>query len=286
MKIGILGASGVIGRALVPLLRRQGIYVRAIVSHDEQRPAADEIIYADLLLPRTLPTAFDGLDVVINLSLSTLDGVDEANWGKIRRICIDGSRHLVEALRTENPQCRLIQQSIAMLHQGKYLSDGSGELVGKGMLTSVVLMEATVQTSNLDWVVVRSAAIYGPGTPRDARFFQRITEGRIRPPKQRQRWITFVHIADLATAFLRALNLPGNQAYIASDDRPIRYVDLFRAVRGEGREINDDAPMLRALPSFRVKATRLMETGWQPIHRDVLSANSAPATILERRIIQ
>lgn len=262
MRIGVLGASGVVGRALIPLLQRRGDFVRAIVPRNHTVTAAHETVLADILKPWTLPPAVEDLDILINVSAGVPPGNGCSGHTEISRVWTQGTRHLVDTLLDVNRRCRLVQQSTALLHQGSRSSHEGGELRGDGVFTSAVVMEATIQSSDLDWVVIRGAAIYGPGTSRDASLFQRIAEGRLSPPKQSARWITFAHISDLAAAFEHACSLPGGRAFIAADDRPLTYRALFDGLSLRPPRVGN-VPEMTALPSFRVEAHRLVASGWR-----------------------
>lgn len=81
LRVGVVGASGYVGRRLVPELRDQGAVVRAIV----RRPNADleqvrdvEVVLADALDREALGRAFEGLDVVYWLVHSMGAGGDFA----------------------------------------------------------------------------------------------------------------------------------------------------------------------------------------------------------------
>lgn len=276
MKIGILGASGVVGRSLVPLLRAEGHFARAIVRDAGRAPEADQTWIADILRPESLRPAFEGMDAVINLATSIPSGKGRGDWAVNDRIRMDGTRHVVEAIGDLGRPCRLIQQGVAMLHRGATPTDETGEMAGEGVLASAMVMEEVVRASGLDWVVVRGAALHGPGTARDAEFFDRLATGALVAPEQADRWISFVHVDDLASAFALAVALPGKQAYIACDERPLTYRSLCDAARKVPKAENRiKAAAMSTLPSFRVRATRLREAGWRPAHADVLEAVEA-----------
>lgn len=81
VRVGVVGASGYVGRRLVPELRDQGAQVRAIV----RRPNADleqvrdiEVVLGDALDRASLDRAFAGLDVVYWLVHSMGSGGDFA----------------------------------------------------------------------------------------------------------------------------------------------------------------------------------------------------------------
>ncbi|MFT4100474.1 MAG: NAD(P)H-binding protein [Burkholderiaceae bacterium] len=285
MKIGILGASGVLGRALASLLRREGVCVRAIVRDPTRAPMVDEVATADILEPRSLPAALADLDVVVNLATSIPNGRGCGDWAVNDRIRLKGTRHLLDGLAKLGGSCRLVQQSVAMLHRGDQPSDESGELVGEGILASAVVMEAAVQGSSLDWVIVRGAALCGPGTSRDEAFFERMADGRLREPEESSRWISLVHVYDLAAAFALATGLQGGRAYIAADECPRTYTQMFAAVRGD-RAADANAPRMAPLPSFRVQAGRLRAAGWRPAYPDVLAELGRSAVVREIEKVQ
>ncbi len=81
VRVGVVGASGYIGRRLVPALRDQGATVRAIARRpdpDLEQVAGIERAQADALDRASLDRAFEGLDVVIWLVHSMGAGGDFA----------------------------------------------------------------------------------------------------------------------------------------------------------------------------------------------------------------
>jgi uncharacterized protein YbjT (DUF2867 family) len=79
--VGVVGATGSIGRGLVPALRDAGAHVRAIIrrpNRDLARVEGIEITPGDALDRATLTRAFDGLDTVYWLVHSLASGEDYA----------------------------------------------------------------------------------------------------------------------------------------------------------------------------------------------------------------
>ena len=101
-KVGVTGANGFIGQAVVSELRRRGDYVRVLV-RDPNRvsfPAGVEARQVDLLKEPPV-AAVAGLDAVIHLAGETVAG----RWTPSKKHAIEasrvqGTRNLVEALRT------------------------------------------------------------------------------------------------------------------------------------------------------------------------------------------
>ena len=86
LKIGVVGASGYVGRRLVPELRDQGAEVRAIVRRpnpDLERVADIEVVQGDALDRESLDRAFEGLDIVYWLVHSMGAGGDFAELDRV-----------------------------------------------------------------------------------------------------------------------------------------------------------------------------------------------------------
>ena len=95
VRVGVVGASGYVGRRLVPALRDQGAQVRAIVrrpNDDLAKVAGIDVAQADALDRSSLDRAFDGLDVVYWLVHSMGSGGDFAELDRIAaRNCADAA---------------------------------------------------------------------------------------------------------------------------------------------------------------------------------------------------
>src|SRR4051794_17759683 len=87
MRILVTGASGFVGRHVVPAIASRGHTVRALTRSVLQNstsaigstPTAPgsaggfsniEVVKGDLLKPETLPSALDGIDTVVHLAIS------------------------------------------------------------------------------------------------------------------------------------------------------------------------------------------------------------------------
>ena len=74
-KVLVLGATGFIGRRLVPALLEEGYAVRSLSRHPDPSPLAGlEPVAGDLLAPETLPAAMSGVDTAFYLVHSMSGG--------------------------------------------------------------------------------------------------------------------------------------------------------------------------------------------------------------------
>jgi nucleoside-diphosphate-sugar epimerase len=281
LSIAVLGATGVYGRHLVPRLVAAGHRVRALV----RRPAAAlvaaacgaESTQADIFDEASLRAGLAGCDVAVNLA-TALPGPDaRGDYAHNDRLRREGTPLWVRACRDAGVP-RIVQQSIALVHAGG--GDAWADettfhpLAGQGIAAAAIAaaldMEATVQASGLDWVILRGGLFYGPGTRFDDDWFARARAGRLRLPGEGEDYVSLLHIADMAAATVATLGRwPSRQALIVADDRPAPWRDVLTYVAAVAGGA-PPAPGGRALmPSFRVANRRARELlSWAPLYVD------------------
>jgi nucleoside-diphosphate-sugar epimerase len=168
----------------------------------------------------------------------------------------------------------VIQQSIAMVHSGGGDAWADEDAIFPLPQDSIALraimtaraMEAAVAATDLDWLVLRGALFYGPGTGFDDDWFARARAGKLRLPGTGEGYVTLVHIADMADATVAALSRwPSRQSLIVADDTPSRWREVFgyiaTAVGGPPPVPGGPARFL----SFRVSNRRAREAlAWSP----------------------
>jgi nucleoside-diphosphate-sugar epimerase len=279
-RIAVLGATGVYGRHLVPRLVAAGHRVRALVRRPEAAIIAAacgaEVAAADIFDEAALGAGLAGCDVAINLATSLPGPTAGGDYAANDRLRREGTPVLVRACRVAGVS-RILQQSIAMTHAGggdAWADETTFYPVGDGIagaaIAAVRSMEATVEGSGLDWLVLRGGLFYGPGTGFDDDWFARAHAGKLRLPGRGEDYVSLVHIADMAAATVAAVaRWPSRQALIVSDDRPAPWRDVLgyvSAIAGAGAP----PPGGRALmPSFRVTNRRAREAlSWAPSYAD------------------
>jgi nucleoside-diphosphate-sugar epimerase len=282
LRIAVLGATGVYGRHLVPRLMAAGHRVRALARRPETATSAAacgaDVMPADLFDEASLRRALADCDVAINLA-TTLPrpdskGGDFAANDRLRR---EGTPIFVRACR-EARVPRILQQSIAMTHAGggaawadesTFHPFGEDSVAGAA-ICAVRAMEATVVKSGLDWLVLRGALFYGPGTGFDDDWFARARAGKLRLPADGEDYLSLVHVADMADATVAAIERwPSRQALIVADDQPARWRDLFEYVCAVAQVAPPEPGGRSLMPSFRVSNRRARELlSWSPRYRD------------------
>lgn len=180
-RVLLAGASGVLGRSLVPLLRDAGHSLVAITRTVEGQARLQELgiqtIVADVYDPPRLEEAVAAVmpDVVIHQLTDLPDSATELTTEALirnARIRREGTNNLVNAARLVGIQ-RLIAQSIAWAYAPKtppYLESDPLDLSATGqraisIVEGVIPLESTVLRQNdFEGIVLRYGRFYGPGS--------------------------------------------------------------------------------------------------------------------------
>lgn len=256
MRVFLAGASGVVGRRMVPLLVADGHEVWGTTRRADRapdlagagaRPVVVDVFDADALTEAVLDAA---PDVVVH-QLTDLRGEDFAANTRLR---VEGTHNLVDAARAAGVEV-MVAQSIAWLY-----APGPGPAVetepldpGLRGYDGVAALEKAVAEMPRG-VVLRYGLLYGPGTwyAPDGLITRRIRCGEHTPPAS---WGSFVHVDDAAAAAVAALDWPAGPVNVV-DDEPT--TDWPRAFGGTPQ---DGPPSGR--PVSNAKARSL---GWRPAH--------------------
>ncbi|WP_395644931.1 NAD-dependent epimerase/dehydratase family protein [Terricaulis sp.] len=276
--IAVLGASGVYARWLMPRLTNAGYKVRALVRRPDAagvaRACGADIRVADIFDEASLVAGLEGCDVGINIATSLPGPSGRGSYDENDRIRRDGTPIWINACRKAGVT-RIIQQSIAMLSASNSdaWSDEDTTFTGGDSVTgraydASIAMEDAVRASDLDWIILRGALFYGPGTGFDDDWFERARAGKLRLPDDGSAYVSLLHISDMAAATLAALkHWPSRQTLIIADDEPA----LWRDVLGYVADIaNAPAPQpggRASFPSFRVSNARAKAAlSWSPFY--------------------
>ena len=248
MRLAVIGATGVAGRAFVPRARAAG--------HDI---IADRV---DILDRDALASFVQKSEAVVNLATSI------PNWPMNDRIRREGTANLIEACIRTGVGI-LIQQSVAMLH---CVADDRPQteddpIAGHGVLASAEDMEALLRSAPLDWRVVRGALFYGPGTGREEAWIDEVKNDSFRIPGDGSAWISLVHVEDFAAAALVVTERGRpREPYIACDDEPLQLRDLYRRVAERNGLKPPPTGGTQPVRSVRVVNGKLRALGWMPKH--------------------
>lgn len=270
--VGVVGATGVLGRHVLPRLIEHGFRVRAV---SRQLHATRwlhglgvQVFRGDILRASSLLPALDGCDSVLHLATAIPRAGTPGDWRLNDRIRREGTSNLLHACR-QTGATHYVQQSIAMLlARGDDLwTDEDGTLNPTRSTASALDMEAMVRNSGLEWCILRGGMFYGPGTRSD-QWRQQAHNGNLRLPGNGGDYISLIHVADMAAAIvLAAVRCIRHAVFCVVDDEPVTYLDLFNylsATTGETRPVPGGPPLQ---PSFRVSNKRFRQAHtWRPIY--------------------
>lgn len=264
LKILVAGATGVVGRRLVPLLVQAGHEVvgttrspeRAqLIADQHATPCVVDVFDAEAL---TAALTEHAPDVVIHQLTDLSAGDFDAN----ARLRIDGTRNLVDAARAAGVE-KMIAQSIAWVYRpGEDPATEDDDLdPSLQPYPAVAALEKAVGEMP-HGVVLRYGAFYGPGTwyaPEGAIAQQVHAEALKLTPS----WTCFVHVDDAASAAVAALDWPEGPVNIV-DDEPAtaaEWVPVYSAALGAPTPPTARHAALQGRP---VSNARALELGWKP----------------------
>jgi nucleoside-diphosphate-sugar epimerase len=252
MRIAVLGAGGVAGRAFVAAAGAAG--------------HALELRRADIFDRPALVGLLAGCDAAVNLATSVPRPGGRGDWVANDRIRREGTANLLAAC-TQAGTPVLVQQSVAMLHccADDRPQSEDDPIEGYATIASAFDMEVLARAAPLDVRLVRGALFYGAGSGREAQWLSEAGNPSFRIPGDGGAWHSFVHVHDYAAALLAVLeNGRPRSAYIACDDRPMRLRELYACVAARAGVAQPACGGPQRLRSFRVSNAKLRALGWQP----------------------
>ncbi len=247
MKIFLAGATGVVGRALLPMLLEAGHEVAAMTSSADRAaeleavgatPVVCDVFDGERLREQVTAAA---PEVVVNQLTrlpQRMNPRDRDSYRANDRVRTEGARNLAAAAAAAGAR-RQVAQSIAfatrpsgppVLDEDAPLYDGAAEPWGSAVAAVRALEQSTCE-GGTEGVVLRYGFFYGPGTAFApggqrheeiaARRFPLLGGGRAV-------W-SFVHVEDAASAALAALDGGGPGIYNVCDDAPAPVIEWLPA---------------------------------------------------------
>lgn len=261
MHVLLAGATGVVGRRIVPLLVADGHRVTGLTRRPDRAAALRALGAEPVVVDAVEGSALTAVvrraapDVVMD-QLTELTAADlEAN----ARFRVVDTRNLVEAARAAGVR-RIVAQSIAFAYV-----DGPGPATEDEPLAWAWVRELEATVAELpEWVVIRYGMFYGPGTwfapdgpvADQARAGELVADGSV---------TSFVHVDDAATAAVAALHGPTGAVNVC-DDEPAAggdWVPAFCAAVGAPPPRRATTRQAAARGADNHRARRL---GWTPAY--------------------
>jgi nucleoside-diphosphate-sugar epimerase len=293
----VAGATGAIGRPLVPLLIAAGHEVTGLTRREDRaarlREAGADAIVGDALDPAAVRAAVGRArpDAIVDQLTSLPQEYDVRRkdlYDATNRIRREGTAALVAAGREAGIR-RYVLQSIAFLcaPEGEWVKDEDARVwsdapppFGRAVDVLVTNERTIVSAPDFAGVALRYGFFYGPGTyyASDGSLAARVRKRQFPRVGRGEAMTSYVHLDDAAAATVLALEHGAPGVYNVVDDEPARMRDwlpvyaeaigarkplrvpvwMARLVAGEVAVVG--ATGLRGASNLRAKR----ELGWEP----------------------
>jgi nucleoside-diphosphate-sugar epimerase len=298
LRVFVAGASGALGRPLLPQLLAAGHQVVGMTRREEAaeaiRAAGAEAVVCDVYDGDALRSAMAAAkpDAVIHAltALPQRFKPREDYLAATNRVRTEGTRNLISGARAAGAK-RLLAESVAFFYEptGGWVKDEGAPLMsdppGRFKAGAAALKDLESQVlgaAGLEGLVLRFGWLYGDGT-----YYA--SDGTMAEETRRRRnpivgsgtgTFSFVHVEDAAAAFVAALQRGAHGVYNVVDDEPARLSEWLpvyaralgakppRRVPGwlaglvAGRDLTQSALSMRGASNAKAKR----ELGWTPAH--------------------
>ncbi|MFC3798830.1 NAD-dependent epimerase/dehydratase family protein [Cohnella sp. GCM10012308] len=269
MKIAVAGATGAVGRLLIPLLVEAGHevtgFTRRASSAARLEAQGAKAVVLDIFDRKAVFAAVrEAQPETVIHQLTALGERDFAANAQIRTL---GTRHLVDAALAAGVR-RMIAQSISWAYapgEGPASEEEPLDLEAPAPRSGTIQGVHALETAALEMpeaVILRYGLFYGPGTWYAPNGFM-AEEARRGGLPATDGVASFVHVHDAARAALLALGWPSGAVNIV-DDRPApgsEWLPQFAALLGAPAPPRQPGAARGERGAAGAKAKRL---GWQP----------------------
>jgi nucleoside-diphosphate-sugar epimerase len=299
MRVFVAGASGAVGRPLMPKLVAAGHEVTGMTRSESKaeavRKAGARAVVADVFDVDALRAAVEEArpEVVVHELTALPDRLDFRKkdvYAPTNRLRTEGTRNLLDAARAAGAR-RFVCQSIAFAYRNEgsrvkseadpLLDDAPGAF-GSGVKALHEMESMVLGTEGLDGLVLRYGFFYGPGTHygADGAMVADVRRRRLPIVGRGTGVFSFIHVDDAADATVAAVERGAAGVYNITDDEPAamsEWVPVLAEAAGAkrpmrvpvwlaklvgGKQAATFSSELRGASSEKAKR----ELGWQPAH--------------------
>ena len=211
----VTGATGFIGRRLVPALARAGWQLRLLMRRDPVIPEWEgvrpEIVAGALSDAAALERLVEGADVVIHVA-GLIKAARRAEFFAINE---GGAAALAAITQRMVPRAHFILISTLAAREPRLSDYAASKRAGEDIVRKMLGTHATV---------VRPTAVYGPGDRETLAFFKLAQLKRVPLIGREEALATLIHVDDLVSLIVAlAAQAPGGAVMSACDARPAGY---------------------------------------------------------------
>jgi nucleoside-diphosphate-sugar epimerase len=235
MRVLVAGATGVVGRQLVPLLVASGHEVTALSRRPQPPQQGVQSVAADALDQAALHAAVSNAapNAVVHLLTSIPAQINprrmERDFALTNRLRTEGTSNLVEAALTAGAE-RIVTQSLAYAYDPAGCAEPANEdaplwdAPPRQWRTSLEALKTLERlTGAAKGVVLRFGHLYGPGTTfaADGATVQAVRNHKMPIVGSGSATFSFTHTHDAATAIVSSLTRATSGALNVVDDEPV-----------------------------------------------------------------
>lgn len=231
----ITGATGFIGKNLVPELAKKGtlrILVRKtsnIELFKENR--AVEIAYGDLEHNKGLAQALDGVDIVVHSAARTIG----RNFVQYYKTNTQGTANLIHAMRDMNVKGLLFLSSHAACgptHEQRSCTELEEPAPISSYGLTKKLAEDIVRRSGIPYIILRSVSVYGPHDYDILKYINLLNSGICPIVGFGEKYLNFIYVKDLVRLIIKIIetNRFDNKVYFVNDGNCYSYTEVLSTI--------------------------------------------------------
>ncbi len=240
-KILITGATGFVGRSLVPVIVNAGYEVICAVSKQTDWLPGKQVVINRLELMTDWSLVLNGVDVVIHLAAKVHEMKGDVSLDEFCSVNSVATKNLAE----QAAQCgvkRLIFMSSIKVNgeftlEGVPFTEDNGleidDPYGKSkLIAEQSLLELSKKTA-MDVVILRPSLVFGPGVKANfLKMLELVSKGLPLPFGRINNKRSFVFIDNLISAILAVINDPkaANQVYLVADNEAWSLSELLEFI--------------------------------------------------------
>ena len=261
MRVFVTGATGVIGRELLPQLLAAGHGVVGLARTPEKllqvaktgaTPVRGDVLNAaDMarVVGETRPEAIVNLATAIPLKLR----VDLKDWQGNDQVREEGTRNLLTAAQSAGSVRLFVQESVGYVcaSQGENWMDEAAPRTTNPFLAATIAMEKLVESSPVPHALLRFAALTSAESWHTQQMLPALRRGLLPIIGDGKAFFSLIHAYDAAQAIVAALAAPetaNGQIYNVTDNEP---APAHEVLPYAAKLLNVSAP--RHVPPFMAK---------------------------------
>lgn len=261
MKVLVAGASGVVGRQLLPQLIAAGHEVTGL-ARSADNVGGVEMMAVDALDQKAVRAAVERAEpeALVHVATAIPAQIDprriDKDFAMTNRLRTEGTAHLLDAARRAGIS-RIVTQGLGYAYDpnGSEPADESVPLWRNPprkfapVLTALRQMESAVEEAG--GTVLRFGHLYGPGSSyaADGSFIRQVRARQVPIVGGGTATFSFIHSQDAAAAVVAALETPASGVFNVVDDVPTKMGEWLPILAG-----GLGAPAPRKVPTFLARA--------------------------------